>query len=171
MFVLATMAAAAGSGPVKIRNMSSGGALLEGGTLPRIGEHLSLRRGALSVSGRIVWRNEGKAGLRFEHEVQVMDWLPAGSGGQQQVDRAFQDLKTSPSSAAPSPVARPEPSRIGSEDLLKVAEALDTLADALAADSRVVADHFAKLQTLDIASQLLRKVAASTHGSPPGGDY
>jgi hypothetical protein len=164
MFVLATMAAPTVSGPVKIRNMSLGGALIEGDALPRIGEQLRLQRGELAVSGRIVWRNEGKAGLCFEHEVEVSRWLPTGSGGQQQVDLTFQELKTSPINPAPPAATRVEPSPVGPEDLLNVAEALDALADALAEDARVVADHSAKLQSLDMASQLLRRFAASARG-------
>jgi hypothetical protein len=162
MFVLATMAAPTVSGTVKVRNMSLGGALIEGDALPRIGEQLRLHRGELTVCGRIVWRHAGKAGLCFEHEVEVSRWLPAGSGGQQQVDRTFQELKTSPIDPTPPAAARIEPSPISPEDLLNVAEALDTLADALAEDARVVADHSAKLQSLDMASQLLRRFATST---------
>ena len=100
MFVLATMAAASGSAPIKIRNMSQGGALLEGGALPPVGEHLSLRRGELVVSGHVVWRQQGKAGLSFDCAVEVMDWLPSGSGGQQRVDRTFQELKAGSIAAA-----------------------------------------------------------------------
>lgn len=165
MFVLATMAAPTVSGPVKIRNMSLGGALIEGDALPPIGEQLRLHRGELTVCGRIVWRQGGKAGLCFDDQVDVGRWLPAGSGGQQQVDRTFQELKTSRIDSAPPAAARIEPSPIIPEDLLNVAEALDSLADALAGDASVVAAHFAKLQSLDMASQLLRRFAASTRGS------
>ena len=64
MFVLATIAAPTVSGPVKIRNMSVGGALIEGDALPRTGEHLRLRRGELTVCGRIVWRDAAANALR-----------------------------------------------------------------------------------------------------------
>ena len=159
MFVLATMAAPTVSGPVKIRNMSVGGALIEGDALPRTGEHLRLRRGELTVCGRIVWRDEGKAGLCFDDEVEVGRWLPAGSGGQQQVDRAFQEMKAAPTPPAPRPGSPIEASPMGREDLLKVAAALDRLADALAEDAGLVASQSSGLQALDIASQFLRRFA------------
>ena len=165
MFVLATMAAASGSGPIKIRNMSQGGALLEGGALPAVGEHLSLRRGELAVSGHVVWRQQGKAGLSFDCHVEVMDWLPAGSG-QQRVDRTFQELKASSAPARPVGSPRAGPSPIGKSDLLTVADALDVLADVLAEDSRLVALHASKLQVLDAASQILRR-CAEPPVSPP----
>ena len=44
MLVLASMAAESVSGPIKIRNMSPEGALIESSALPQVGEHLSLRR-------------------------------------------------------------------------------------------------------------------------------
>ena len=157
MFVLATMAAPNLSGPVKIRNMSLGGALIEGQALPHIGEHLRLRRGELFVSGRIVWRQEGRAGLQFDHDVAVVEWLPAGTGGQQQVDRTFHELKATPS--PPPPPAARAALPTGSLNVLEVAEALDALADDLAEDAGVVAAHASKLQALDMASQLLRRFA------------
>jgi hypothetical protein len=161
MFVLASMAAGSASGPVKIRNMSQGGALIEGGALPRIGEHLSIRRGELIAAGQIVWCQEGKAGVRFDCEVDVMDWLPAGSRKQQQVEQAVHELKTGIAGIASAPAPRVTGnSPFDRQDLLDVAEALDALADVLAEDPRVIASHSTKLQALDIASQLLRRCTA-----------
>lgn len=167
MFVLASMAAGSASGPVKIRNMSPSGALIEGGALPHVGEHLSIRRGDLAVAGRIVWRLDGRAGLQFDGEVDVTDWMPAGGSRQQKVEQTFQELKTAAvAPAAPAPVAPPPPSRLGPSpierlDLLETADALDALADFLAEDAEMIARLSTKLQTLDIASQLLRRCAGA----------
>jgi hypothetical protein len=158
MFVLASMAAASVSGPIRIRNMSPSGALIEGEPLPRIGEQLNLRRANLSVSGRVVWRETRKAGLLFDQEIRVADWLPVASGKQMDVDRAVQELKAG--AVAPGPRTSIEPTPLRRSDLLDVAAALDVLADALAEDGMVVARHASRLQVLDIASQVLRKLAA-----------
>jgi hypothetical protein len=163
MFVLASMAAASVSGPIKIRNMSPSGALIEGAALPHVGEHLSLGRGDLSAAGTVVWRDGGRAGLRFDHLVEVAAWLPAGSR-QQQVDQTFHELKNGLVSTPPrpaTPTGPTAPSPIGKTDLLEAASALDTLADALAEDARVIASHSTRLQALDIAAQLLRRCANS----------
>jgi len=160
MFVLATMTAETVSGPVKIRNMSPDGALVEGAALPRLGEHLSLRRGELVATGRVIWRDGGRAGLRFDHSVDFAAWLPAG-GRQQQVDQAFHAIKTGLSNIVPLPVGAVETSSIGKSDLLDAAMAIDALADALAGDARVIASHSTRLQALDVASQMLRRCAAS----------
>lgn len=161
MFVLATMVAPTVSGPIKIRNMSPNGALIEGNALPRIGEQVSLRRGDLSAAGRIIWREPGKAGLRFDHDVQVTKWLPAAGGKQQQVDRTFDELKADPGLGANPSTVRAEAVPANGWELLDLAGALDALADELAGDAEVVAHHASSLQTLDIASQQLRKIAAS----------
>ena len=163
MFVLATMAATTAAGPVRIRNMSPAGGMIEGECLPCVGELVSLRRGALSVSGTVVWRQEGRAGLRFDRAIDVTGWLPAGSTGQQAVDRAFQELKANSAAPASYPVqAQQIPSSpVDATELLRTAAALDALADALAEDPAVVASHGSKLQTFDIAAQLLRRYAAS----------
>ena len=177
MFVLASMVAETVSGPVKIRNMSPDGALIEGAALPRLGEHLSLRRSELIATGRVIWCDDGRAGLRFDHYVDVAAWLPAGSR-QQQVDQAFHAIKNGLTNVVPLPLAPAAPaapaapvgtSPIGKSDLLDAALALETLADALAEDAGVVASHSTRLQALDIATQLLRRCAISIATDSAGG--
>ena len=46
MFVMATIYADTGSAPVKVRNLSSTGALIEGEVLPPLGATVRLRRAA-----------------------------------------------------------------------------------------------------------------------------
>jgi hypothetical protein len=165
MFVLASMTAETVSGPVKIRNMSPDGALIEGAALPRLGEHLSLRRGKLVAAGRAIWCDGGRAGLRFDHLVDVAAWLPAG-GPQQQVSQAFHAIKTGLANVVPLPVAPVGKSPIGKSDLLDAAMALEALADALAEDAGVIANHSTRLQVLDIAAQMLRRCAISVPVDP-----
>ena len=158
VFVLAAISADRVSGAVRIRNLSPSGALIEGAALPLPGEPLVLRRGENSIGGKVVWCHDGKAGLRFDGQATVGDWLPAAQSSQQRVDEAFQGLKSGaaePPAASAAPPARP----FSPSDLRQLARAIDALADALADDDAVVARHAAKLQTLDIAAQTLRKLA------------
>ena len=53
--------------PVKLRNMSSDGALVEGDALPIEGAEVMFKRKELSLSARVVWTKSGRAGLSF-HE-------------------------------------------------------------------------------------------------------
>ncbi len=160
MFVLATMHGATISGPIKIRNLSQGGALIEGAALPAIGEQVDLRRGQVSVSGKVVWCQGGRAGLQFDGRAIVAEWLPGGHTGQQQVDQTFQQLKskagTSLSSTQPSALKPTTPTAL---ELKNLADAVCSLADDLAEDAAVVARHSSKLQVLDMAVQALRRYA------------
>lgn len=159
MFVAATIAGAIGSGPVRIRNMSADGALVEGEILPCIGEPFRLLRGGLSAFGKVVWREDGRAGLRFDDNVDVVRWLAVPSSGQELVDQTFRELKA----RAVDPPAPLCPSTGGPPasgwQLASLAEALEALADDLAEDAKVVAELGERLQILDVASQVLRRFA------------
>jgi hypothetical protein len=168
MFVLASMTAETVSGPVKIRNMSPDGALIEGAALPRLGEHLSIGRGELAATGRVIWCEGGKAGLRFDHHLDVAAWLPAG-GPQQQVDQAFCAIKNGLSNVVRLPVAPVGTSPVAKSDLVDAALAIEALADILADDAGVIASHSTRLQVLDIAAQLLRRCAISMPAHSVGG--
>ena len=56
MFVVAVLYGAGGSVPVRVRNMSRGGALVESADTPGEGQHVRLSRGSLSVRGHIAWQ-------------------------------------------------------------------------------------------------------------------
>ncbi len=51
--------------PVKLRNLSADGALVEGDRLPVEGTEVLFRRQELSLSARVVWEKAGRAGLSF----------------------------------------------------------------------------------------------------------
>jgi hypothetical protein len=157
MFVLATMSAAQASGPVKIRNMSASGALIEGASLPQAGESITLRRGDKAIAARIVWSEHGRAGLRFAGRATVRDWLPSAQSGQQDVDEAFQAVK---SGEVVERMIAPTIGPFTSSDLRQLARAIDALADDLADDAAFISRHGTKLQALDVASQTLRKLAS-----------
>lgn len=50
---------------VKLRNLSSQGALIEGEDLPIEGSEIVFRRNELKVKGRIAWVHELQAGIAF----------------------------------------------------------------------------------------------------------
>lgn len=164
LFAMATLYAGLGSAPVKVRDLSSGGALVEGAAIPSPGTSVRLCRGSLHITGEIVWCRGQRAGLRFKSRLAVADWLPGGGvkTHQQRVDSIFQEAKAS--QPAHSPVSRhqqtPESGRLGAVELTEIRTALESLADDLAADPHVVEGHMSKLQTLDIAAQALGKLAA-----------
>ena len=61
--------------PVKLRNLSSQGALVEGDDLPVEGSQILFRRKDLSVKGRIAWVHENQAGVAFNRLLPQEDVL------------------------------------------------------------------------------------------------
>jgi len=94
VFLIATCSAEDSSEPVKVRNLSVHGALLEGKGLPAKNVAVSLRRGSLRVQGIVAWRDETHCGIRFDKPIEVEDWVKRiGSQGQQKVDATIADLR------------------------------------------------------------------------------
>jgi len=52
--------------PVKIRDISTWGAMVEGGKLFAKGTDLILKRGATELFGRVAWNNGRRCGLEFD---------------------------------------------------------------------------------------------------------
>ena len=66
--------------PVKLRNLSQEGALVQGDRLPVEGAELRFRKGDLSVTGRVAWARDGYAGIQFASPLapaQVLRHVPA----------------------------------------------------------------------------------------------
>lgn len=60
---------------VKLRNLSTEGALIEGKDLPLEGSEVLFRRNNLSVKGRIAWVDGGHAGVSFKEPILQEDVL------------------------------------------------------------------------------------------------
>ncbi|MDZ4308775.1 hypothetical protein [Allopontixanthobacter sp.] len=159
MFVLAALSGGTFAGPVKIRNLSSTGALIEGAGLPATGTKVTLRRGESSASGIVVWSSNGKAGLRMDSRVDVSAWMPGGREHQNSIDHVVETIRKE--AALNVITAVPEPSvSVSSNELLSLADAISKLADDLSDDDGIVVRFGTKLQALDIVAQVLRKLAA-----------
>jgi len=66
--------------PVKLRNLSEEGALIEGETLPLEGSNTVFERNDLRVPGRVVWVHERYAGIAFDRPLnreEVLRHVPA----------------------------------------------------------------------------------------------
>lgn len=89
-FLMATIVIGVIIRPVRIRNLSLNGALIEMGGLPAAGTALTLRRGSLAVDAVLMWADEHRGGISFAAPIALDDWLPSGiraSRGQARVDR------------------------------------------------------------------------------------
>src|SRR5690242_16393713 len=61
--------------PVRLRNLSEQGALVEGANLPGAGTRALFERGALRVGASIAWAGAGVAGVRFERLLDASEVL------------------------------------------------------------------------------------------------
>jgi len=66
--------------PVKLRNLSADGALVEGDKLPVEGASVLFRKGDLSMPGNVAWVNGRQAGVNFAQKLnpqQLLRHIPA----------------------------------------------------------------------------------------------
>lgn len=166
LFVIATLSAQSDSTPVRIRNMSQTGALVEGGALPCAGSSVRLSRGSLTVSADVVWLAKGRAGLKFTGSICISDWLPSAQRNprQQYVDEIVYQSKLGSGTVATSAALRPLSGQPPSSErvileLVNIKVSLERVADELASDPETPARHAFSLQVLDFAVQSLAKLA------------
>lgn len=172
LLLSATIEAGSLKTPVRIRNLSESGALLEGAAFPNIGDTLTLRRLDMEIGATVVWRREARCGVRFEGKATVADWkLGTWTGtdsnqGQSRVD-AIQAAVRSGSPAAPTNRATVVPDGIErhlddriSEELAQLRRLLESMGDELTNEPILVQRHPKTLQSFDLACQTLGHLAA-----------
>jgi hypothetical protein len=152
VFLAATLVAAGTSGPVRVRNISPRGALLDGPNLPPQGSAVGLRRGSLKANGEIAWQERDQCGVRFKTEVEVEGWVRVGHAGQHRVDKIVTLLHRPPFRDAASLVLTSSEDSVSaiSEDLTETCERLANIADLVAAQPE-------ELLRLDAIAQRLRQ--------------
>ena len=160
LFVVATLSADSNTAPVRVRNISPSGALLESCHLPEPGTKLMLKRGSLRVSGRIAWKASSKAGIRFDSPIFVADWLSQKVSAQQgQVDELVSSLKSGSGPARAQENQSPETVEL---ELMMLRAELLALGNALVGDPILVATH-PEIQALDIGLQRIDRILLRLH--------
>jgi hypothetical protein len=138
--------------PVRVRNISANGALIDGANLPPRGGVIRLVRGSLSVNGEVAWREHDQCGIQFDDEVSVEDWVrKVEHPGQQRVDQMLSIIRCpGRGSTAPSLLtAEVDSVRSISADLRQVSARLADLPDLLVARSTELQELDAIVQRLD----------------------
>lgn len=175
LYLAASLYTDGSSLPVRIRNISETGALLDGAVIPDSGAIVQLIRGELIVDGLVAWAREGRFGLRFSGRIDVQQWRATVSNSEQQrVDEIVRLVKAG---AVPLPVPALAESRCDLpnsrtglvRDLRRVAGLLGELGEELAGDPETLMRHGLALQSIDISVQLLGAVEALiVEGLEPG---
>lgn len=155
------------SSPVKIRNISSTGALVESRGALATGTLVQLVRGPLIIHALVTWSENGRCGLKFSGSIDVRQWRATPINTEQQ--RVDELVKLVKAGAVPLPVNEasedlPDGADGLSADLRRALELLENLGDRLAKDAIVVALYPAELQNLDIAMQVIAAVGSIVSG-------
>jgi hypothetical protein len=162
------------SAPVRIRNLSETGALIDGTALPEVGADLTLRRLEIEVGATVVWRVAGRCGIRFAGKVSVDDWAT----GKRRMPTLFERSQTGVD-ARQAAVRSGKFSLVADDDVVPAASlaaevldgriadelaelrcTLDTVGDALSDDVAILQQHGDALQQLDVACQILTELGA-----------
>ena len=168
LFLSATIQFDRVTAAVRLRDLSVSGARIEGSALPQIGKTAHISRGSLQTIGTIVWRAGKAGGVRFDEPLELDEWLPAQAARDQQiVDDMIEDVRSGDPQLPPDVPEwaideRPRdllPIRLA-EELAYVSRLLERLGEELCVDPLLVMRHADKLQTLDIATQILGHVGA-----------
>jgi hypothetical protein len=163
--------------PVRIRNLSETGAMVEGAGLPEAGMPLVLTRGDLQVAATVAWAAGGRRGVRFSGPTPVNEWTGGkprpldctGLRDQRRVDaiqaeaRADSAMGSALRAPAPIPVppaTLPDLDRRLADEIGYVQRLLEGLGDELIADLLLVQRHGKSLQSLDLVGQILGHVSA-----------
>lgn len=166
IFVMATMYAGAGSTPVRVRNMSRTGALVEAAILPPVGTTVRLSRGSLNALGDVMWASAGRAGLRFASPVAILDWLPQGKrgSGQQLIDEIVHRARVSGTQPA-HPPRRAQATVEIADEIVQLRQMLERVSEELSADPAVSSGE--ALQILDAVGEGLGKLVLRAMTSLP----
>ncbi|WP_308514439.1 PilZ domain-containing protein [Sphingomonas flavescens] len=168
LYLAASLYSEGQSVPVKIRNLSNTGALVELSTPLVEGGVVQLVRGSLIVHALIIWTEGLRCGLKFSGVVDVQRWrIALSNGDQQRVDDIVRTIKARSVPLRSAEETRPgegEKERPLSADLRLAADLLETLGECLANDERIIASHGPALQHLDIAMQMIGAVEAILSG-------
>jgi hypothetical protein len=151
--------------PVKIVNLSPGGAMIEAAVLPPRRTAVKLVSAQFSIVGRVAWEAGNRAGLEFDSPLSLKQVIasPAASGPPPLAPVVAPLPAEAPSAASeplPPEERLPPSSNKSTNELDVAAELLRQFGAALARDEGVLSRHGVALQKIDIAVQLLEALAA-----------
>lgn len=157
VFLAAALDAGNVAWPVRIRNISATGALLDGRGLPIESVALRLRRGVCSVVCAIAWHHHDLRGVRFNAPIKLDQWVKcAGHGGQQRVDKMVFALRSSPGSPHPSDGGLGQP-----DELLSISAELHQVLERVSDWPDLSIEAAEEILRLDSLAQRLGKCATS----------
>lgn len=165
--------------PVRIRNMSSGGAMIDGAALPDPGSRFVLRRLNLQINATAVWTKGGRCGLELAGQVDIDEWISGvhkpmreASLGQLRVDEIQAAVRSGAALPAAPLVAEhvvPDTALLArlADEFNRLEKKLAAVAEQLSDDPHVLMKHGEPLQEIDIAAAGLAELADVASAADP----
>ena len=153
VFLIATLSTGETSCAVRVRNLSSHGALLEGVSLPAEKLNVSLRRGSLASAGQIAWSRGRQCGIRFVEPITVSEWVErAGPVGQQRIDATVAEFRDRPGKWRDDT----HPREADQHSLAEISAALLKSCERLSASAGMSVELAEELLKIEAAARVLR---------------
>ena len=165
MYIAAAMYVQGASSPVRVRNLSENGALIETSASPSAGSPVQLNRGSLTASGKVMWSANSRCGLQFNSVISVRDWMaPPTTPAQTQVDAMVACVRAERLSVLEPPAPDAMHAQLSLNIRLgQLSMLIEELGDCLASDPDAVVRHGLGLQKIDQALQILESLRLETH--------
>jgi len=161
LFLLATLYLGGKSVPVRVRNLSARGALIDADEIVRAGCEVTLRRGKLEARGTVRWVSHNRAGIAFETHIFVSDWLPAKPCPlRTSAELLSHSVKSGNISETEALVSAHAAKAAGTDifaELASLHKELTGLGERLCHDMILVATH-PEIQILDVACQRIARL-------------
>lgn len=190
IFLCATLRFDGRVAPVRVRDLSPDGALIEGDVLPERETKVTLERGSVFADATVAWRSATRFGLHFCVPLPVAAWWPGREVPRTQVDVDWTvaEVRAEMAAAQSAPAPRNDradcalerllapppdpavilPQRIA-EEFAFVVRTLRGLGEELSLESVVAARHDAKLKLLNRTATLIAQLALLQQAANPMG--
>lgn len=159
---------------VRVRNLSRNGAMVELGRAPLAGTSITLIRGSLLATGKVIWKTGNRCGLIFATDLVVRDWLAASNVNplQRRVDEQIAEVRAGTKRSVDRHFFEigAQSNRQLARDLNSVSSLIRDLENALSSCGETLSRHALKLQNLDLAMQMIAAVRSELNagiGSDP----
>lgn len=140
--------------PVRIRNISECGALVESDVKVDVKCSIMLDRGPLRVAGEVAWHREGLFGVRFFEPLDFHEWV--GTPRKAEIAAA-----RSPSYSQTADTLTDEVlTRRLCDEISYVSRVIRAVAEGLSEDPILRVRHASRLQQLCIGEQMLSEIAS-----------
>jgi hypothetical protein len=165
LFVAAILYSGGRAAPVRIRNMSPSGALLEGAGIAEAGTAVTLKRGSLEAFGVVAWSADLKAGIAFSGPVEIASWMSRKPPSHQaRVDDIVAEIRTGqPRPDHGKPATKANGAGSLETELAQLRADLSRLCGMLANDPALIAAH-PEIQMFDVSVQRIDRIIGQLGG-------